>query len=104
MIEMREVRKRLDKIMYDAARAFSARSAHQIEGICVRLANLSVTTECTELAAAIRQQRAAEGFHGSLVAWTWFDDKLFALASELDCTPAVGRSTVADRARTRGAV
>jgi hypothetical protein len=103
-MEMREVRERLDRVMFDAARFHPGRSANQIEGICVRLANLSVTADCAELAEAIRQQRAAEGFNGSLAAWTYLDDKLFALASELDCTPAVGRSTAADRARLRSQV
>ena len=103
-MKMSEVRKRLDKIMFEAGRAYPGRSANQIEGICVRLANLSVTADCAELAEAIREQRAAEGFLGSLAAWTYLDDKLFALASALDCTPSVGRSAVADRARLRGGV
>jgi hypothetical protein len=103
-MEKTEARKRLDKIMYDAARFFKPRTAAHIEGRCVRLANLSVTTDCAELAEAIREERAIDGWPGDLSSWTWFDDKLFALAQELDCTPVVARASVADRARVREGV
>jgi hypothetical protein len=104
IMDMHEVRERLDKIANLAARNSPGRAAQHVEGHCVRLANLSVTADCIELAEAIRELRASEGFPGSLAAWTWFDDKLFVLANELDCTPAVGRSTIADRARIREGV
>jgi hypothetical protein len=103
-MEMVEARERLEKIKNNAWRAWTGVSARYIEGQCNTLANLAVTANCAELASAVRELRAAEGFPGSLRAWTWFDEKLFALAIELDCMPTVARSTAADRARIRGSV
>lgn len=99
-MEMTEARKRLDRITYNAWRAWSPRAAKYIEGQCNTLANLAATADCQELAAAIRELRAREGFPGELRAWLWFDERLFALAQALDCTPTIALACVADRART----
>ena len=98
------IRIRIEAIAEAAERLWPGRAAEHIRQECVRLADLSQLVDCEELAAEVRELRAAEGFPGSLRAWTWFDDRLFTLAARLDCTPAVARSTVAGRGMIREGV
>jgi hypothetical protein len=99
-MEMTEARRRLEGLTARARLNWPGRVADHVEQVIVRMIVVAeVQDDCLELAAMIREQRAAEGWPGSLRSWLWFDEKLFALADALDCTPQVARVCAGTRAR-----
>lgn len=101
-MDLNEARGRLEGIVVRARLAWPGATARHVEAAVERmLKGLTTDDDCARLAAEIREVRAAEGWPGKLPSWLWFDERLYAIASELECVPAVVRTSPADRARLR---